>query len=164
MAEGGGVPASLKVLLFPASVVLIMLAWAGLDSVTGWRGVHAPWIGWPLFTLGWALVGWCAWLFRRIGRGTPNPFTAKTRRMVTGGPYGVVRNPMMWGVGAVLTGLALILGSAGLWFGFASFLGFVLWFVPRYEEPDMERRFGEEFRDYRRRVPRWWPRRAPPAG
>jgi protein-S-isoprenylcysteine O-methyltransferase Ste14 len=45
-----------------------------------------------------------------------------------------------------------------LWFGFAGFLLFVLFFVPYYEEHDMERRFGEEYRDYCRRVPRWWPR------
>lgn len=150
--------AVLKFLLFPAAVVLVTAAWIALDSVTGWRGIHAPSLGWPLFTLGWALVAWCTWLFRKIGRGTPNPFTAKTGRMVTCGPYRVVRNPMMYGIGAVLVGLALILGSAGLWFGFVLFVAWIAWFVPRYEEPDMERRFGEEFRQYCRRVPRWWPR------
>jgi len=31
-------------------------------------------------------------------------------------------------------------------------------FVPLYEERDMERRFGEEYREYCRRVPRWLPR------
>jgi protein-S-isoprenylcysteine O-methyltransferase Ste14 len=150
--------AILKFLLFPSAIVLITLAWIKLDDITGWRGVRSPVVGWALFVLGWVLVGWCALLFRRIGRGTPNPFIKKTERLVTAGPYRVVRNPMMWGIGAILAGLAFILESAGLWFGFVLFLGFAAWFVPHYEEPDMERRFGGDYREYCRRVPRWWPR------
>lgn len=64
---------------------------------------------------------------------------------------------MMWGIGTLLVGLALLLGSLGLWFGFAFFFLFVIRFVPRFEEPDMERRFGEDYREYCRQVPRWWP-------
>ncbi len=59
---------------------------------------------------------------------------------------------------AVLIGLALLVGSVGLWFGFALFLVFILWFVPLYEEPDMLRRFGDEYRGYCAEVPRWFPR------
>jgi protein-S-isoprenylcysteine O-methyltransferase Ste14 len=81
----------------------------------------------------------------------------KTKRLVNVGPYGVVRNPMMWGIGTLLIGLALTLGSVGLWFGFVLFLLFISWFVLNYEEPDMERRFGEEYREYCRQTPRWWP-------
>ena len=58
----------------------------------------------------------------------------------------------------MLIGLAFWLGSVGLWIGFVCFLLFVRWFVQFYEEPDMERRFGEEYREYCRRVPRWFPR------
>jgi protein-S-isoprenylcysteine O-methyltransferase Ste14 len=65
---------------------------------------------------------------------------------------------MMWGVGTLLAGGALTFGSLGLWFALLTFLLFITSFVPLYEERDMERRFGEEFRDYCRRVPRWWPR------
>jgi len=31
-------------------------------------------------------------------------------------------------------------------------------FVLLYEEPTLQRKFGEEYREYRRRVPRWIPR------
>ncbi len=150
--------ALLRFLWFPAAIVLIVLAWMGLDSVTGWRGPHAPWVGAALVLTGLALTGWCASLFADIGKGTPHPFTAKTRHLVVVGPYRWVRNPMMWGVGAILVGLALWLGSVGLWFGFVGFVVFIQWFVRHYEEPDMEKRFGEEYRHYCHQVPRWWPR------
>lgn len=32
-------------------------------------------------------------------------------------------------------------------------------FVVSYEEPTLERRFGPPYADYKRRVPRWLPRR-----
>jgi protein-S-isoprenylcysteine O-methyltransferase Ste14 len=110
-----------------------------------------------MIVAGALLSSWCAAIFLFVGKGSPHPFAMKTKRLVTTGPYGLVRNPMMWGIGTLLIGLALALGSVGLWFGLACFVLFVRWFVPYYEEPDMERRFGEEYREYCRRTPRWWP-------
>lgn len=150
--------ALLRFLWLLAAIVLAVLAWVWLDSAVGWRGLHLPWAGAALVLAGVLLAAWCAVLFARIGKGTPHPFTAKTKRLVTIGPYRYVRNPMMWGVGTIVVGLALWLGSVGLWFGFLCFLLFARWVVGAYEEPDMERRFGEEYRAYCRQVPRWWPR------
>jgi protein-S-isoprenylcysteine O-methyltransferase Ste14 len=65
---------------------------------------------------------------------------------------------MMYAVGAILVGLALWRGSVGLWLCFAAFIVYIRWFIRAYEEGDMERRFGGEYREYCRRVPRWWPR------
>lgn len=148
----------LRFLWLPAAVILVTLAWLWLDSAMGWRGLHLPVLGVPLVVAGTSLAAWCAHLFMRIGKGSPHPFIAKTKHLVTQGPYSVIRNPMMYGVGSILVGLAFWLGSVGLWFGFALFVLFVRWFVRAYEEPDMERRFGEEYREYCRHVPRWWPR------
>lgn len=150
--------ALLRFLWFPAAVILVTLAWLWLDSAVGWKGIHLPILGIPLVLAGSFLAAWCAHLFWHVGRGSPHPFTAKTKHLVTQGPYRVVRNPMMYGIGTILAGLALWLGSVGLWFGVAGFVLFVRWFVRAYEEPDMERRFGEEYRAYCRQVPRWWPR------
>lgn len=148
----------LRTLWLPAAVIGLVVFWLRLDRALGWRGLHLPWAGRGLVLAGALLVSLCFLLFLRLGRGSPHPFVAKTKRLVTAGPYGHVRNPMMWGVGAILVGLALWLGSVGLWIGFLLFLLFVSFFVPYYEERDMERRFGEEYRDYCRRVPRWFPR------
>jgi protein-S-isoprenylcysteine O-methyltransferase Ste14 len=150
--------ALLRFLWFPAAVTAVVVFWWRLDSVFGWRGIHGPVAGGLLLLAGGAIVVWCNALFLGLGEGTANPFAAKTKRLVIVGPYRYVRNPMMWGVGTLLAGGALTFGSLGLWFALLTFLLFITSFVPLYEERDMERRFGEEFRDYCRRVPRWWPR------
>ncbi len=135
-----------------------MFFWLWLDRQMGWRGPQIPWLGGLLLILGSLLASWCNLLFLDIGQGTAHPFTAKTKHLVIAGPYRYVRNPMMWGVGSLLAGSALWLGSVGLWFGLAMLVLFLSLFVPYYEERDMERRFGEEYREYCQRVPRWLPR------
>ena len=94
------------------------------------------------------------------GRGTPAP-VAPTERLVIGGLYRYVRNPMYLAVVAVITGQGLALGqpillgyAAAVWVTVASF-------VRCYEEPALARQFGEQYRAYRRAVPAWRPRTRP---
>jgi protein-S-isoprenylcysteine O-methyltransferase Ste14 len=150
--------AVLRAVLFPLTIFAVVTSCWRLDAWFGWSGVHLPAVGAPLALVGLALIVWCNVLFLELGRGTAHPFAAKTQKLVIAGPYRYVRNPMMWGVGSLLAGSALWLGSAGLWVALGFFLTFILLFVPLYEERDMERRFGEAYRDYCRRVPRWLPR------
>lgn len=93
-------------------------------------------------------------LFTEVGEGTPAPFDPP-RKLVIQGPYTYVRNPMMLGVWLVLLGEALLFGSVllGAWFLF--FCGLCLVLIPVWEEPDLEKRFGEPYREYKRKVPRW---------
>jgi protein-S-isoprenylcysteine O-methyltransferase Ste14 len=94
------------------------------------------------------------------GLGTPAP-VAPTERLVVGGAYRYVRNPMYLAVGALILGQALLLGQAIVFlYGFA-FAVAVVTFVVGYEEPTLTRQFGEEYSAYRRDVPRWLPRRGP---
>ncbi len=147
-----------KVVAWPAAVIGAVLAWLWLDAVAGWHGPQRPTVGVALILAGSLMVSWCFGLFAFHGEGSPHPYVAKTKRLVITGPYRYVRNPMMWGVGALLIGLALTLGSVGLWFGIALFVVYGAFFVPLHEERDMQRRFGDEYRQYCREVPRWWPR------
>jgi protein-S-isoprenylcysteine O-methyltransferase Ste14 len=117
-------------------------------------------IGAALIAAGLALWVWTVRLFMRIGRGTLAPWDP-TRHLVVAGPYTRVRNPMITAVLAVLLGEAALFGSTALLIWCALFFGINwVWFV-LYEEPGLERRFGDEYRAYRRNVPRWIPRRTP---
>ena len=147
-----------RAVAFPLAIITVIVACLWLDGAVGWRGVRLPALGVPLALAGLLIILWTNGLFLTLGRGTAHPFADKTQQLVVVGPYRYVRNPMMWGVGSLLTGSALWLGSAGLWIAFALFFTFINLFVPFYEERDMERRFGEEYREYCRRAPRWIPR------
>lgn len=94
------------------------------------------------------------------GLGTPAPVAAP-ERLVVGGVYRYVRNPMYVAILAAIVGQALILGRFGL-----LLYATVLWlitaaFVRFYEEPTLTRRFGADYEAYRRAVPAWWPRLSP---
>lgn len=114
--------------------------------------------GWILVAAGVALYLACAfWGFALRGKGTPAPIDPP-KRLVAEGPYRIVRNPMYWGVSFVMMGEALAFHSLALAeIGVAFFAGTTL-FVLLYEEPTLRRKFGAEYDDYCRRVPRWIPR------
>lgn len=94
------------------------------------------------------------------GVGTPAP-VAPTERLVVGGLYRHVRNPMYLAVAATLIGQALILGRPGLLAYAAAFGVAVAAFVKLYEQPTLAKRYGEQYETYMRAVPGWWPRRRP---
>jgi protein-S-isoprenylcysteine O-methyltransferase Ste14 len=94
------------------------------------------------------------------GLGTPAP-VAPTERLVVGGAYRYVRNPMYLAVGALIAGQALLLGQAGLLIYLAAFAATVAAFVHGYEEPVLARRYGAQYEAYRRAVPAWRPRLRP---
>lgn len=96
----------------------------------------------------------------RIGRGTLAPWSP-TGKLVIRGLYRYVRNPMIIGVLLVLTGEALIILSVKLliW-AFFFFIINTLYFI-MYEEPDLEKKFGEEYTVYKTHVNRWIPRFKP---
>ena len=132
--------------------------------ITGWRAGRT-WL--PLQLLGGVLVAAGAavlvYAFVRFvteGRGTPAP-VAPTERLVVGGLYRFVRNPMYVAVSGVILGQALIFGRAGLWvYAGAAWLTMAV-FVRLYEEPTLRRRFGADYETYRRGVPAWLPRWRP---
>jgi protein-S-isoprenylcysteine O-methyltransferase Ste14 len=132
-------------------------------SVTGWRfGTRAPAL--PLRLLGAAMIlaglaslAECFARFATRGRGTPAP-VAPPSRLVVSGQYRYVRNPMYLAVLALVLGQAVVFGSGALLEYLAGlailFHAFVCW----YEEPNLSKRFGSSYGQYRRGVPRWLPR------
>ena len=95
--------------------------------------------------------------FAIVGRGTPAP-VAPTERLVIGGLYRHVRNPMYVAVTAAIAGQAIALGHPALLAYAAVFLAVTATFVRLHEEPALRRRYGEQYEEYRRTVPGWLPR------
>lgn len=100
------------------------------------------------------------WKFATEGKGTLAPWDPP-RRFVVHGPYRFVRNPMISGVILILLGEAAVLRSPahGVWAAAFSVLN--LLYIPLVEEPQLERRFGDSYREYRRNVRRFIPRLTP---
>ena len=79
-------------------------------------------------------------------------------RLVTGGLFGVCRNPLYLGNILIYTGVFLMHGSPiviGL--GMVSYL-FIYWCLVYAEEAYLTGRFGEGYRAYCAEVPRWLPK------
>jgi len=144
-------------------VVAGVVPWA----LTGWDAGSAPGIvrvaGAALTVAGAAIVVAEFARFVREGRGTPAP-VAPTERLVVGGLYRYVRNPMYLGVGTTIVGQALLLARPVLALYAAVFFAVVAAFLRHYEEPALVGQFGAEYEAYRRAVPAWRPRLRPWAG
>jgi protein-S-isoprenylcysteine O-methyltransferase Ste14 len=119
-------------------------------------GVPGMAVGLPLVAAGVALWGSCIALFWSA-RGTPVPFNPP-RELVVTGPYALMRNPMLAGVFACLFGLGFLLHSLSMVFLWTPiFVALNAVELKLVEEPELERRFGESFKEYRRRVPMFIP-------
>lgn len=107
------------------------------------------------------LIGFAAFLiaimalaaFRRAGT-RPEPWKPTTA-LVTAGPYRLTRNPMYLGFTGLYLGLALWFGGYWPLLLLPLVLVVMVHGVIRREEAYLERRFGEEYLAYRRRVRRW---------
>jgi len=140
-------------LVFLAVLLMGMLA----ELTPGWR------LGFPgsaALAVLLALLG--AWVaargvldFRRASTTVDPRDPSLSSALVVDGVYRYSRNPMYLGFLLALIGWALYLQS---WLALLVLPGFVL-YLNRYqirpEEQALEARFGEGFRDYRRRVRRW---------
>jgi protein-S-isoprenylcysteine O-methyltransferase Ste14 len=151
---------SLVFLVVAPGVVAGLVPWL----LTGWDANEASRaavvVGWLLIGSGTAVLLSAFARFVLEGLGTPAP-VAPTERLVVGGLYRYVRNPMYLAVAAVIVGQALVLGRPVL-FAYAALFGVVVWaFVRWYEEPTLTRRFGAGYDAYRRAVPGWRPRLRP---
>ena len=110
--------------------------------------------------IGLTIMLLCVASFIRIGEGTIAPWSPP-KNFVVVGLYCYVRNPMILGVLTALLGEALIFNSLPIltWAG-AFFVINTIYFLI-LEEPQLEARFGQDYRTYKKNVRRWLPRFAP---
>ena len=151
------------IILLPGTALVFvpaLILW--LSTGTAWDSMPATptqarfWIGWVALADGLVLAVWSARLFVTRGEGTPAPWDPP-RKLVVRGPYRHVRNPMLTGAFLILAGEALLHGSWPLAGWMLAFCILYAIYLVRVEEPQLERRFGDDFRRYRANVPRWIP-------
>jgi protein-S-isoprenylcysteine O-methyltransferase Ste14 len=110
----------------------------------------------PFFLLALFLIGWSVQNFLKA-KGTPVPFNPPPI-LVTTGPYAYTRNPMLTGVFSLLFGFGVFFGSVSLLIVFTPLFIFInFWELKSIEEPELEKRLGEEYIEYRKRIPMFFP-------
>jgi protein-S-isoprenylcysteine O-methyltransferase Ste14 len=121
-----------------------------LNGPARWR-----WIAAVPSALGFAMALRCIWDFGWTGHGTPAPFVPP-QRLVVVGFYRYVRNPMYVGFLVGWVGLWVIFGRANqtaLIVALVAVVAVAL-FVRLYEEPALREKFGTDYEEYCRNVPR----------
>lgn len=115
--------------------------------------------GIPLLVLGFLLHIWTGKLLGLWGLiGLPEISTRIKGKLVTKGPFSIVRHPTYFAHTLMFSGVFLITEVVAV--GIITILDFFfihILIIP-LEEKELLNRFGEEYRLYRERVPRFFPR------
>ena len=138
--------------LFPGALVyfsplldhqfeLPSLAFGGINIVLGCGFVVTG------LLLGW----WTIYVQFTIGRGTPVPVMA-TQQLIIQKPYSFCRNPMALGAIVAYLGAAILIGSISAVVVVLILSTLLLVYIRLLEEKEMELRFGEAYREYRKQT------------
>ncbi len=155
-----------RVACYLACILFIIALLPYLADRAGRALLPASWhfeIGW------WRIVGAVVFLtclvlyttssitLMRHGRGAYIEFDPP-KEFVAIGPFRWCRNPIAACVVGMVAGEAIAFSSTGIALFFLLGLPLAQAQVVLLEEPLLEKRFGQTYRDYRARVPRWIPR------
>jgi protein-S-isoprenylcysteine O-methyltransferase Ste14 len=122
-------------------------------------------VGLSIFFFGLALGIKSTRLLYKVGQGLPwgeLDDQVKSTRLVTTGPYAYCRNPMTLGYSLLPLGMGIMFQSLGMTIPIPAviFISLIIWLKAR-EEPNLERRFGEVYSQYKRSTPFLIPRPKP---
>jgi protein-S-isoprenylcysteine O-methyltransferase Ste14 len=138
-------------LALPGMVAFAIPLWLGRASAAP---SGAQQLGWLPIAAGTTLLLWCVREFYVAGRGTLAPWSPP-KHLVTTGPYRQCRNPMYVAVTTLLVGWAVLFWSQSLALYAVCVAAMFYLRVVLFEEPWATRQFGDEWRAYCARVPRW---------
>lgn len=124
-----------------------------------WRRVIAL----ILALVGLSLSVWSIVYMRYKGDGNPmdafgHEVAARTKHLMTEGPYRLSRNPMLSGSFIYYAGVCIWLWTWQALLVFVAFIAIMMLQVLS-EEKRLHKDFGEEYEDYCRRTGRFWPKR-----
>ena len=142
--------------LFVGGLVLgaiLQRAWA----LPLWSGTPSTLLLGLAYLLAAVGIAWAAWgmlTFRRAR--TAFIPSQPASQLVSWGPYRFSRNPMYLGLSLLYCGIALRLNSVWAFLLFPLVIALVIRLVIRPEERYLDDAFGDTYRSYRDRVPRWF--------
>jgi protein-S-isoprenylcysteine O-methyltransferase Ste14 len=137
-----------------------VLPWAlsWLAPRYGWTAGYPGtwnWLGLILIAAGTAVLIWDFASGLARARELPERMQLLTPPfLMTTGPYAYTRNPMYVAELALWLGWATVFGSLVVLLGFVVLTVVIILVLP-WEERGLERQFGETYRQYQARVPRW---------
>jgi protein-S-isoprenylcysteine O-methyltransferase Ste14 len=152
--------------VFFLAFILILMPWVAHalgKRVVPWQ-IEIGWgraVGWVIFGVSFLVYTGSSVLLMRRGRGAYVEFDPP-KEFVTTGPFRWCRNPIAACLLGMILGEALAFSAVGILLLFVVGLPLAHLQVVLLEEPLLEKRFGQAYRDYRAQVPRWIPR--PPRG
>lgn len=150
----------LGLVIFGAFTALFVFAGIMVDRLLGLpyplpAGARLP-VSIPLMSAGLAVTAWSAFHFLKA-KGTPVPFNPPPK-VVNTGPYRYARNPMLTGVFMFLFGLGFCVNSFSLVFFFTPlYVAINVWELKYIEEPELIKRLGDEYIEYREQTPMFIP-------
>ena len=115
--------------------------------------VAGAWVGGVIFAIGFVLAIWAIVTIRRAG--TRVETNKPTTTIVASGPYSFTRNPIYIGMFLGQTGLAVGFDSLWILAALVPFYVVIRYGVIAREEAYLERKFGDDYLDYKCRVRRW---------
>lgn len=146
--------------IFGAFTAIFVLVAIVVDGELGLPILFPQWIallcGIVVMAIGIGLTGWSAFHFLQV-KGTPVPFNPPPT-LVTSGPYRFVRNPMLTGVFLILFGIGFAINSLSLVVFFTPLYVLInVWELKQIEEPELIKRLGQDYLEYRKRTPMFFP-------
>jgi protein-S-isoprenylcysteine O-methyltransferase Ste14 len=142
--------------IFSSIVFFLIISSFYIDRFLGFPGFIARplsiVVSLPVLIPGLILWLWSAGKFFQ-SEGTPVPVNPPPK-LITDGPYAYSRNPMMTGLFLAMAGVGIFFGSITLTFIMTPL--FVLMSILEFkniEEPELEKRFGKEYKTYKEKTP-----------
>jgi protein-S-isoprenylcysteine O-methyltransferase Ste14 len=145
---------------FPVFVGIASVLYIAAPHLMAWSTVDLPdWMRFASLPLGLLVIAGMAWVHRSLSKNFSGKLEIRDdHTLVTSGPYRWVRHPMYTAVIALF--LAVFLLTANWFIGFGGLLtvGSVILARTPKEEAMLVETFGDAYREYMRRTPRYIPR------
>ena len=116
----------------------------------------------PVFLIGVVFMIWSNIFLFMIGKGGPADgfnvsISPRTKKLVIIGPYRYSRNPMVFGAFSLYISLGIFLNSVICLLVILVFIFVIIYYLRMTEEKRLLKDFGDEYLDYKSKVPMIFP-------